>query len=110
VRELEGGERVLLETRGVHLVQDVSALEGLEVYLHVDLDVLDPSEFTGLLDPEPFGLSPAGLVAAIKALTKRLPLSGATIAAYAPISEESRNDDAPTLLRIVGALASNGKS
>jgi arginase len=87
------------------LVDAVAASGATSVYLHVDLDVLDPAEFAGLLDPEPFGLSAAALVAAIKALAKSLPLSGATLAAYAPGSEESRIDDAPTLLRIVGALA-----
>ncbi len=87
------------------LVDAVAATGAASVYLHVDLDVLDPAELAGLLDPEPFGLSAAALVAAIKALTKGLPLSGATLAAYAPGSEESRIDDAPTLLRIVGALA-----
>ncbi len=87
------------------LVDAVAASGATSVYLHVDLDVLDPAELAGLLDPEPFGLTAAALVAAIKALTARLPLAGATLAAYAPGSEESRDDDAPTLLRIVGALA-----
>ncbi|HEX7835048.1 MAG TPA: arginase family protein, partial [Pseudolysinimonas sp.] len=95
----------------VRRVADRLNARGLDrVWLHVDLDVLDPSEFAGLLDPEPFGLPVAGLVAAIKALTTKLPLSGATLAAYAPNSEAGKIDDAPTLLRIVGALASNGKS
>jgi arginase len=79
------------------------------VYLHVDLDVLDPAEFSGLLDPEPFGLPVPGLVAAITALTEALPLAGATIAAYAPASEEGRIDDASTLLRIVGALSRSSR-
>ena len=87
----------------------VAATGATSVYLHIDLDVLDPSEFAGLLDPEPFGLPANALVAAIKALTARLPLSGATVAAYAPVSEESKLDDAPTLLRIVGALAAKKK-
>jgi arginase len=87
------------------LADAVAATGATSVYLHVDLDVLDPPEFSGLLDPEPFGLPAAALIAAITALTARLPLAGATLAAYAPGSEEGRIDDAPTLLRIVGALA-----
>lgn len=87
------------------IVDAVAASGAGSVYLHIDLDVLDPAEFSGLLDPEPFGLPATGLVAAIGALTARLPLAGATIAAYAPGSEQGRIDDAPTLLRIVGALA-----
>lgn len=91
------------------LVEAVVATGATSVYLHVDLDVLDPAEFDGLLDPEPFGLTAAGLVTAIKAVTARLPLAGATLAAYAPGSEQGRIDDAPTLLRIVGALASSSR-
>jgi arginase len=88
------------------LVDAVAATGATSVYLHIDLDVLDPAEFTGLLDPEPFGLPVEGLVAAISALTAGLPLAGATIAAYAPASEQDRVEDAPAILRIVGALAS----
>lgn len=87
------------------LADAVAASGASSVYLHIDLDVLDPAEFTGLLDPEPFGLPAAGLLAAISALTARLPLAGATLASYAPASDEGRIDDAPTILRIVGALA-----
>lgn len=87
------------------LADAVAASGASAVYLHIDLDVLDPAELTGLLDPEPFGLTAPQLVAAIGALTRRLPLAGATVASYAPASEEGRIDDAPTLLRIVGALA-----
>jgi arginase len=57
VRDLDGGERVLLETRGVHRVEDASALEGLEVFLHVDLDVLDPADMPARF-PAPGGASP----------------------------------------------------
>ena len=91
------------------LVDAVAATGATSVYLHIDLDVLDPADFSGLLDPEPFGLAPTALVAAIKALLARLPLAGATLAAYAPGSEEGRIDDAPTLLRIVGALSRSSR-
>jgi arginase len=120
-RSWDPGEEVFASESGIRaftvdeladpsaLVDAVAATGASSVYLHIDLDVLDPSEFAGLLDPEPFGLPANGLVAAIKALTARLPLAGATLAAYAPVSEESRMDDAPTLLRIVGALAAKAK-
>ncbi len=90
---------------GAALVDTVAATGATSVYLHIDLDVLDPSEITGLLDPEPFGLAASTLVATIKALRARFELAGATIAAYAPASEADAMDDAPTILRIIGALA-----
>jgi arginase len=46
------------------------ALSGAEsVYLHVDLDVLDPGEFAGVSYPEPGGLTIDQLVAAIRSLS-----------------------------------------
>jgi arginase len=120
-RSWDPGEEAFAAERGIRaftvdeladpaaLVDAVAASGATSVYLHIDLDVLDPAEFSGLLDPEPFGLPATGLVAAIGALTARLPMAGATIAAYAPGSEESRIDDAPTLLRIVGALAKQAR-
>jgi arginase len=86
------------------LVDSVVASGATSIYLHIDLDVLDPAEITGLLDPEPFGLAASTLVTLVRALRARFELAGATIAAYAPSSEADAMDDAPTILRIIGAL------
>lgn len=88
------------------LVEAVAAMGADAVYVHVDLDVLDPSEIAGLLDPEPFGMTPTALVGAIKALRARFPLAGATLAAYAPGAPDSEQaaDDAATILRVIAAL------
>jgi arginase len=94
------------------LVEAVASTGADRLYLHIDLDVLDPGELLGLLDPEPFGVSASALVQAVKALTARLPLAGATLAAFAPASADAAVEDAPTLLRIIGALskgAGNGR-
>ena len=87
------------------LVDAVVSTGADRLYLHIDLDVLDPGELEGLLDPEPFGVSASALVQAVKALTARLPLAGATLAAFAPASADAAVEDAPTLLRIIGALS-----
>jgi len=89
------------------LVDAVAATGAESVYLHIDLDVLDPSELAGLLDPEPFGLGAAALAAAIKALRERFALAGATIAAYAPAGPDDVADDAPAILRVIAALGLN---
>ncbi len=88
------------------LVDAVAATGAEAVYVHVDLDVLDPSSLDGLLDPAPFGVTPSALVAAIKALRTRFPLAGATLASYAPtgLGTEQAADDAATILRIIAAL------
>jgi arginase len=86
------------------LVAAVEATGASSVYIHVDLDVIDPPEFDGIGYPEPFGLAPANLVGLIRALKERFALAGAGITEFAPSSPERASDDMPTILRIVGAL------
>ncbi|WP_370454045.1 arginase family protein [Frondihabitans sp. PhB188] len=87
------------------VVDAVAASGATSVYIHIDLDVLDPSSFGGLLDPQPFGLEPATLVATIGALRERFELVGAGICSFAPATAESAADDLGTILRVIGALA-----
>lgn len=87
------------------LVAAVEATGAASVYVHIDLDVLDPGEFAGLGYPEPFGLAASDLVDALKALFARFSLAGAGITEFAPASVDAAVDDLPTILRIVGALA-----
>lgn len=117
-RSWDPGEEDYAAERGIRSIDvpalaDPSALVAAvadagadSVYLHIDLDVLDPAALSSLLDPEPFGLEPAGLVAAIRALRDRFPLAGATIAAYAPADPagEAAVEDSATILRLIAAL------
>lgn len=82
----------------------VAATGAARVYVHIDLDVLDPAEFDGLLEPIPFGVAAATLVATVRALVTRLPLAGATIASFAPETEDRAVGDLPTILRLIAAL------
>jgi arginase len=90
---------------GAALIAAVEATGAASVYVHIDLDVLDPGEFSGLGFPEPFGLSAGALVDALKQLLARFPLAGAGITEFAPSSVEAAVEDLPTILRIVGVLA-----
>lgn len=54
VRDVDGPERVLLDTSGVGRPDGPDALAGLPVFVHLDLDVLDPSVL-----PAPFA-APGG--------------------------------------------------
>jgi arginase len=87
------------------VVEAVAATGASSVYIHVDLDVLDPASFDGLLDPQPFGLEPATVVATVQALRERFALVGAGICSFAPATAEAAADDLGTILRLVGALA-----
>jgi arginase len=118
-RSWDDGERAFADEVGLRtlavdelddpasLVDAVAATGADAVYLHVDLDVLDPAALDGLLDPEPFGLGPTALVATIKALRARFPLAGASLSAYAPSATDTEQaaDDAATILRVIAALS-----
>lgn len=87
------------------LAEAVTATGAAAVYVHIDVDVLDPSAFSAVSSAVPFGADPAELVAALRQLRQRLPLRGATIAGFAPSSPDAALEDSPTVLRLIGALA-----
>lgn len=102
----ERGIRVLApdELTPDALVAAIETTGASAVYLHIDLDVLDPAEFSSLGYPEPFGVTTATLLEAIRAVRARFELAGAAICEFAPASPEAAGDDLPTILRIIGAL------
>lgn len=87
------------------LAAAVEATGARRVWVHIDVDVLDPSTMAGVSSAVPFGIAPADLSAAIRALRERVPLAGATIAGFAPRSPADAVDDLGALLRLVGAVA-----
>jgi arginase len=93
------------ELDGASLVAAVEATGASSVYVHIDLDVLDPGDFSGLGFPEPFGVRATTLVEALRALLARFPLAGAGITEFAPASPEEAVEDLPTILRLIGALS-----
>jgi arginase len=116
-RDYDAAEEEAVSTVGIS-VQDAEAVGDAEafadkvaatgadaVYVHVDLDVLDPANLAGLTAPVPFGLSGAELSAAIAALRARLTYAGGSITGFAPSTPAAAGDDLGTILRIVGALA-----
>lgn len=115
-RELDDGETAFVDETGIRvvaadefgtpdaLVHAVEETGADAVYVHVDLDVLDPGSIEGVQSPEPFGVEPDDLVAAITALRARFDLAGAAITGFAPRSPDAAPDDLPVILRILGAL------
>ncbi|MGP3535366.1 arginase family protein [Microbacterium sp. RD1] len=87
------------------LARAVRATGASRVYVHIDLDVLDPAEFTGSAWGVPFGLGVANLVAALQTLRAETEIVGATIAGFAPASPAAAVDDLGSILRLVGAVA-----
>lgn len=117
VRDRDIAEEVYLTANGVTqlaaedladpdaLADAVAATGAARVYVHVDLDVLDPAEFGGASWAIPFGVPVSDLVTALQRLRARVPLAGATIAGFAPTSPDAAIEDLGTILRIVGAVA-----
>jgi arginase len=115
-RDIDPAEDALIAERGVvslatdavasvdALVDAVRATGASQVYLHIDLDVLDPAELQGLANPLPFGLSVQALSAAITQLRAQFGLAGATIAGFSPSSPDAAGDDLSAILRLIGAL------
>ena len=114
-RSWDPGEEAWIAERGIRSIpvdeaspdavrSALGASDASGVYVHVDLDVLDPAELRGLSDPEPFGLSTSQVLDAIGAARDALPLAGAGVCCYSPASDADVSDDMATILRIVGAL------
>jgi len=83
VRDVDGGERVALDRSGVHRIDAAHQLQGLELYVHIDLDVLDPTAF-----PADFaargGLAPSALREFLSEVVSTCAIAGAEITAAAP--------------------------
>ncbi len=86
------------------LVEAVGSTGCESVYLHIDLDVIDPSGFASVGFPEPFGLDLTVLLDAVRALAAKFKIAGAGICEFAPSSEENAANDMTTILRIIAAL------
>lgn len=116
-RALDEPEADFVEASGIRLVapqpgfaeavvEAVRSTGASRVYVHVDLDVLDPAEIEGVQFPEPFGVSVADLTEAIRGVRAAAELVGAGITEFAPADPAAAVDDLPAILRIVSALVS----
>jgi arginase family enzyme len=83
VREVEGPERVALDRAGVTRIERAEQAAGLELFLHIDLDVLDPEVHPAGF-PVDGGLSPTELRALLAELASACTILGAEITAAAP--------------------------
>ena len=117
-RALDPAEQEYIDASGIRtlspaqltpetLVDALRASGADALYIHIDLDVLDPGEFGALGYPEPFGVTVADLIGLIREAKATLPLVGAGITEFAPRSAEQADDELPTILRIIGALTSD---
>ena len=110
VRDLDDGERDLLGASGVTvigasnvetLVAVKNALDGAPVYVHLDLDVIDPEHFPAQF-PAPGGLHPEKLYDLAEAVVEDCELVGLEITAFeAPDDPGAHAAAAETAMRVV---------
>jgi arginase len=86
VRDVDAGEQVMLETRGVARVLRPGALAetlaGRAVYVHLDLDVLDPTVLPTAF-PVPGGLSDGGLRTLLAEVAAATDVIGCEVTSFA---------------------------
>jgi arginase len=110
VRDLDAGERELLERSdakviGASVVETLvavkNALDGAPVFIHLDLDVLDPEEFPAAV-PAPGGLSSDKLYDLMEAVAEDSELVGVEVTAFeAPGDPDELADAAETAMRVL---------
>jgi arginase len=107
VRDVEAGERVLLDTAGVGNARPsevVPALAGEKVYVHLDLDVLDP-EILPAQFAVPGGMSDTGLRTLLGDVARECDVVGVELTAFeAPADDEARARRTALVASIVAAL------
>ncbi len=107
VRDLDPGERVLVETAGVPVARPAEvadALRGARVYVHLDMDVLDPSILPSQF-PVDHGLSDTGLRTLLAELKRDADVVGLEVTAFeAPEDPAERARRTDLVAGIVKAL------
>jgi arginase len=106
-RDLDAGERVLLETSGVKVAppsEVAGLLAGLPVYVHLDVDVLDP-EIMPAQFPAPHGMSETGLRTLLSDVAQQCDIVGVEVTAFlAPEDPDERARLTALLASIVWVL------
>jgi arginase family enzyme len=83
VRDLDAGERVALDTRGVYRNEKPAQLQGMALFVHLDLDVLDPDVMPSAF-PVPGGMTATELRAFLAEVATAATIVGAEVTAAAP--------------------------
>ena len=102
---LERGEATVIGASPVEtLVAVKNALDGAPVYLHLDLDVLDPAVLPAR-EPAPEGLAPEKLFDLLEAVTDDCELVGAEVTTFeAPGDEDDRHEATAVMMRVLEPL------
>jgi arginase len=113
IRELDPGERELLESSpatviGASTVETLvavkNALDGAPVFIHLDLDVIDPEHFPAAV-PAPGGLHPDRLYDLLDSVLEDCELAGIEVTAFeASVPEQERIAATETAMHVLEPL------
>jgi arginase len=82
-RDLDDAENVLMDRHGVVRTDDpATVLAGCDVFVHLDVDILDPTVMPGQLYPAPGGLDTAALRDLLENVSARARIVGAEITCF----------------------------
>lgn len=100
--------RLSVEQLGIPeaLLSALAKTDAQAVYLHIDVDVLDPAEITSLGFHEPHGLSYRDLEECVRAIRRNYRLAGAGITEFSPSSATEGHHDSPVVLGLIEAIQS----
>jgi len=111
-RDFDESEQVFIEKSGIHhfepndlldpevLIRSIKDAGFKNLYVHVDLDVLEPSEFPHMLLPIAEGVGVGTLLHTISKLKEHFKIVGSSIVEYVPNGQ----DDYLTIDKIIKAL------
>lgn len=111
-RDIDPGERATIAAWALPVVGAAEVVERLEaigprdVWLHLDVDVIDPSEFGSVGFPVAGGLRVGEVLDLIGAIAARWPFAGAAVTEFSP-APAADDTDLESLVRIVEALRSH---
>lgn len=111
-RSIDPPEQEAIDELGIAVIRPDSLVDGVlatltridpqDVWVHIDLDVLDPSEFSSLGFPEPGGVGLDALLSLVAQIRERWPLAGAAVTEYLPAPGDE--GDLETVVRVVESL------
>jgi arginase family enzyme len=113
VRDLDSRERELLEASPATvigasletLVYTQNALDRASIFVHLDLDVMDPESFPTTQVPAPGGLAADKLYDLLEAVAGECEVIGIEVTAFdAPDDELERQDAASVVLHVLDPL------
>jgi arginase len=107
-RDLDPAERALLASSAIVRVDDVAALASAPLppppwYVHLDVDVIDPSELPPLRFPAPGGPSAHTVAAALRALASRGTIAALGLACTFAPATFAQSDPLAAIRPLIGA-------